>query len=469
MVLGLLLPWLCASIGPALAHTGGSGFMLLLPTGYYLAGGTLAVHVSFILVFLLPARPLERLAAARLDLGEIRLPSRTFCSALSFAFLLLLLLAGFFGSADPRLNPLPVFIWSLWWVGFTFVQALAGDLWHRLNPWIAPYRLIMRLLRRAEPSLRYPDWLGYWPALLGFGGFAWFELVDLAPDDPDRLAVAVLAYGAVPLSGMVLFGGDIWLARADPFSVFLRLVAHLSPLDPVMVDAARPDHRRFYLVPPGCRLFHLPPMPMSGTLFVLLTLSTVSFDGLSETFWWLGLGGINPLEFPGRSAVTGLNSIGLVGMWLALAAAYLLAVALGRLINPALPAGRAAGILVVSIVPISLAYQFSHYLTVLLVDVQYAILALSDPLGLGWNLLGSERTYVTTSFLNNYHSVVMIWNLQAGAVVAGHLVAVVVAHILSVRLGGAGWRAPLGQVPLAVLMVLYTLFGLWLLSAPVAG
>ena len=208
---------------------------------------------------------------------------------------------------------------------------------------------------------------------------------------------------------------------------------------------------------------------MSGTLFVLLTLSTVSFDGLSETFWWLGLGGINPLEFPGRSAVTGLNSIGLVGMWLALAAAYLLAVALGRLINPALPAGRAAGILVVSIVPISLAYQFSHYLTVLLVDVQYAILALSDPLGLGWNLLGSERTYVTTSFLNNYHSVVMIWNLQAGAVVAGHLVAVVVAHILSVRLGGAGWRAPLGQVPLAVLMVLYTLFGLWLLSAPVAG
>lgn len=461
--------WLCATISPAFAHTGGSGFVLLLPTGYYLAGGSLAVLVSFILVFLLSSDRLERLAAARLDLGEIRLPSRVICSAVSFALLLLLLLAGFLGSADPRLNPLPVFIWSLWWVGFTFVQAVAGDLWHRLNPWVAPYCLLMRLFRRAEPVLPYPGWLGYWPALFGFGGFAWFELVDLAPDDPVRLGIAVMAYAVLTLAGMVLFGGDVWLARADPFSLFLRLIAHLSPLDPVAVDDARPHHRRLYLVLPGSRLFNLPAMPLSGVLFVLLTLSAVSFDGLAKTFWWLDQGGINPLEFPGRSAVGTLNSLGLFGTWAVLAVAYLLVVALGRLINPALPAGRAAGILVVSIIPISLGYHFSHYLTVLLVDVQYAALALSDPLGRGWNLLGLERGYVTTSFLANYHSVVMIWNLQAGAVVAGHLVAVAVAHILCVRLGGAGWRAPLGQVPLAVLMVLYTLFGLWLLSAPVAS
>ena len=50
---------------------------------------------------------------------------------------------------------------------------------------------------------------------------------------------------------------------------------------------------------------------------VLLTLSAVSFDGLSKTFWWLGLGGINPLEFPGRTAVMGRNSLGLLLSWAA--------------------------------------------------------------------------------------------------------------------------------------------------------
>ena len=46
-------------------------------------------------------------------------------------------------------------------------------------------------------------------------------------------------------------------------------------------------------------------------LFVLLTLSSVSFDGLSRTFWWLALGGINPLEYPGRTAVVDRNTFGL--------------------------------------------------------------------------------------------------------------------------------------------------------------
>lgn len=465
--------WLLATVAPAAAHTGEGGFVLLLPTGYYLAGGSLAVLVSFVLVFLLSAQTLEGVVAARWRLGQIRLPPVPMTSGISFLILLSVLLAGFFGSRDPRANPLPITVWSLWWVGFTFLQAVCGDLWCRFNPWLAPYRVLLRLIGRQHAPMRYPGWLGYWPAILGFAGFSWFELVDPAPDDPSRLSLVILLYGAMTLAGMVLFGGDIWLDRADPFSVFLRLIAHLSPIRSESASRGGPDHRTLFLTLPGAKLFDLSRLPVSGMLFVLLTLSAVSFDGLSKTFWWLNLGGINPLEFPGRSAVIWLNTFGLFGLWLVLAAAYLLAIALGRWINPALPAGRAAGILVVSIIPISLAYHFAHYLTVPLVDLQYAVKAISDPFGLGWNLLGFGRYHVTTSFLTNYHSVVMIWNLQAGAIVLGHLLAVAVAHILSVRRGdgdwGDGWRAPFGQVPLAALMVLYTSFGLWLLSAPNAG
>ncbi|WP_374310953.1 hypothetical protein [Dongia sp.] len=466
----VLLTSLAVVISPALAfaHTGESGLVLLLPTDYYLLGGTLAVLASFCLIFLWPAARLERLCAASLPIGSLRVPSQTAISAIACLFLTALILSGLFGSRDPRSNPLPVTIWSVWWGSFVFVQAACGDLWYYLNPSIAPSRLVRSLLRRPAALLRYPGWLGHWPAILSFGFFSWLELVDLAPDDPTRLARFVLLYLGVTIAGMVLFGEDIWLARGDPFSFFLRLLAHLSPIDPRPMPAD-PARRRLFLVLPGSRLFHLPALTLSGTLFVLMTLSSVSFDGLSRTFRWLSLAGINPLEFPGRSAVLAFNTTGLFGVWLVVAAAYLGVIALGQLINPTWRLVRAAGLLVISIVPIALAYHFAHYLTILLMELQYVVQIYGDPLDRGWNPLGLQPNFVTASFLNDYHAVSIIWNLQAGAVVLGHLVAVAVAHVLNARLGGTGWRAVVAQVPLAILMVLYTLFGLWLLAAPNIG
>ena len=63
----------------------------------------------------------------------------------------------------------------------------------------------------------------------------------------------------------------------------------------------------------------------------------------------------------------------------------------------------------------------------------------------------------------------MIWKLQAAAVVAGHVLALAIAHIIAVERYGATRAAFLSQIPLAALMVAYTLFGLWLLAAPSAG
>jgi hypothetical protein len=117
-------------------------------------------------------------------------------------------------------------------------------------------------------------------------------------------------------------------------------------------------------------------------------------------------------------------------------------------------------------VPIALAYHFAHYLTVLMVDLQYAAKVASDPLGLGWDLFGSASLYVTTSFLTTYSSVVMIWNAQAGAIVIGHAIAVVLAQVMHAE---QARDRRLAHLPLAVLMVLYTLFGLWLMATPVAG
>jgi hypothetical protein len=460
-----------AAPGHAWAHSAERGIVLLLPTGHYIAGGTLAVAVSFLVLLFLPAATVRRIARWRLPLGRLPRLSRTTTSALAFLFLALLLVAGIVGSRDPLANPLPLTVWTLWWVGLTLAQALVGDVWSLLNPWIAPYRLLRRLDGRSAatdtPPIAYPAWLGYWPAVLGFLGFAWFELIDPAPEDPARLAVAVAVYSAVTLVGMLLFGERAWLGRAECFSVFLGFVARLAPL---RIDDDGAGDRRLCLRFPGAGLVDAAPLPPSGVLFVLLSLATVSFDGLDKTFWYLGHVGVNPLEFPGRTDLMAPNSAGLLAMWAALAAAYGLAIALGKRLAGSGPGlGDQLGVFVLAILPISIGYHFSHYLTVFLVNVQYAALSFADPFALGWDLWGGPHGHVTVSFLADFTAVWIIWKLQAAGVVAGHVLAVMLAHMIAVERLGGSRAAVLSQLPLAVLMVGYTLFGLWLLATPAAG
>ena len=455
---------------PALAHGSERGFVLLLPTGHYLFGGAAAVAATFLLLVFLPGGWVKRMAGARLRLGSVPPINPMPARLASFLLLLLLLAAGLYGSRDPLRNPLPLTVWTVWWVGFPLLHALFGNLWAYLNPWSGPYRLLDRVGagRLSRRRLRYPARLGYWPALVFFAGFAWLELVYPAPDDPERLAYAVGAYWAVAFDGMVMFGERESTVHAEPFSIFFRLIAGIAPLrsEP---DAA--GHHQISLAWPGAGLIAREPLPLSGALFLLLTLSSVSFDGLSKTFWWLGLGDINPLEFPGRSAVVGRNSAGLAVSFLALAGVTWAAVALGSrlLARPSRGTAPSLGALVLSLVPISLAFHVAHYLTALLVDGQYALLAAADPFGSGADLLGLGHIHVTTSFLNTYSGVRAIWNLQTAAIVLGHIVAILLAHAIALREVGDERHASLSQAPMAVLMVLYTLFGLWLLSTPVAG
>jgi len=465
----LLIAPLLALIGstlpatPAFAHATERAFVLLLPTEYYMAGGTLAVAASFGVLLIWPRAIGPRLAHARLNLGALPAVPKAATSAATFLLLLLLVYAGFVGSRDPLANPLPLTVWTLWWVGLTIVQALVGNLWALLNPWIAPHRLL-GLLTGRRPLLSYPDWLGYWPAVLGFFAFAWFELVDPAPDDAARLATAVILYTAVTLLGMRLFGEQAWLAKAECFSVFFAFVAQIAPL------RVENGGRRLRLAYPGASFVAREPLPLSGVAFVLLTLAAVSFDGLSRTFWWLDLGGINPLEFPGRTAVMTRNSLGLAALWAALAVAYGAAVALGaRLAGAQGSVDRLLGAFVLSILPISIGYHFAHYLTAFMVNGQYAAAALSDPFARGWDLLGLADRHVTTSFLSNYDAVSIIWKLQAAGIVLGHIVAVSLAHVIALAMLGSVRAALTSQLPLAVLMIGYTLFGLWLLAAPTAG
>ena len=89
-----------------------------------------------------------------------------------------------------------------------------------------------------RPPLRYPGWLGCWPAVGWFLGFVWFELIFTVPQNPEILANVVAAYFLLTLAGMLLFGEAVWLRHAEAFSVFFRVVSWLSPFN------GRPDKAR---------------------------------------------------------------------------------------------------------------------------------------------------------------------------------------------------------------------------------
>lgn len=457
-----ILASLCmGGASPAAAHASERGLIMLLPTEYYLIGGTLAVAASFLLLAAAPGRALRGLFREARILS-VPLPRiETVTSLLSLAVLAALIGIGFTGTRDPLANPLPLTVWTVMWVGFTLLTAVVGNLWSAFNPWSG----LVRLVGAESGILRLPAAVGYAPAIAGLIAFGWFELVSLAPEDPAGLATAVAAYWLVTFAAMILFGERDWLERGEFLSVFYRFISRFAPVQ-VWRDGPR---AALSLAVPGTRLISGTAPTLSGTVFILCALAIVSFDGLMRTFWWLGTIDVNPLEFPGRSAVVAENTAGLIAACGLLTAAFFASVLLGdRMAAGTAPRIRAPQIarLALSIVPISLAYHFSHYLTVFLVNGQYALAAATDPLGTGADLLGLGDYRVTTSFLNTAESVETIWQVQSGAIVLGHIVAICVAHRMALDIWETPRKAAIGQIPLAVLMVFYTLFGLWLLASP---
>lgn len=453
----------------AVAHTADRGFVMLLPTGYYLFGGAAAVALSFAVLVVMPARGVASLFSARLRLIGRPFDGRLVTSTASFLIVACLWYAGLFGSRDPLSNPLPLAFWTVFWVGFTLLVGLRGNLWRWLEPWYGPSRLIVRAMGRtdASPPLKLPERLGHAGALVLLFGFGWFELVYPSPDDPALLAKVLIAYWLFNLAGILAFGHSAWTARVELFSVLYSMIGRLAPFQRETDDDRR---QALFLRFPGGALEKAPPLPRGATLFLLLALATVSFDGLMRTFFWLGLIGVNPLEFPGRSAVVLANTAGLAGLFAALSALFFLAVWLGkRIARSDASLTESCGSLVWSILPIALAYHFSHYLGVLVINGQYALAAISDPLSNGWNIFGTAGFHVAAAATAGYDAAWVIWNLQSAAIIGGHLVAVVLAHALALRLHGEARQATTSQIPLAILMVGYTVFGLWLLSSPTGG
>jgi len=442
--------------GAALAHASEQGFVMLLPTGIYTGAGVGVVLATILLMAFLPARGMRRVFAT-MPIGSWSLRRvRDVTSTLSFLCLALLIWAGLSGPGDPLSNPLTLTIWTMFWIGLLSVQAVVGNVWSFIGPFVGPYRAL--LMMGFRPLLRLPVWLGYWPGLVVFFGFAYLLLADPAPADPRRLARFVGAYWLATMACLVIFGPR-WLRRGEAFGMVFTLYGKCAILGR--------SAGRLCLGLPGWQIARMRALPIGLACFCVILLGTGSFDGLNETFWWLGQLGINPLEFPGRSAVVWQSVAGVFAANVLLLGIVTLTLALGmRLARTAMPLATAFGLFAPTLLPIAVAYHMAHYLPSFLVDGQYALVALSDPFMTGADLLGLGEFYVSTSFFNAQASVRVIYLTQAGLIVAGHVLAVVLAHAIAVKHLETARQAMISQLPLAGFMIAYTFFGLWLLSSP---
>jgi hypothetical protein len=384
------------------------------------------------------------------------------CGAIGVALFAVVVYAGLAGVQSGPANLAPTFVYVVFWVGLAFASLLLGNVFGAFNPWRALARGVAWVARAVrgeagpEPLL-YPRRLGRWPAAIGILAFAWLELVYSNRDDPSTLAVLALAYAAVQLVGMSLYGIDTWSDRGDAFGVYFGLFGRIAPLE------RRGD--ALYVRAPLSALFKLDPLPGTVALLCVMIGST-SFDGASNGTLWNDIAPHLQSWFVdlGASLNTGLElafTVGLLFMVLLVAGVYRLGVAGMRLVDRKRTPLELARRFAVSLVPIALAYVIAHYFSLLAYQGQAVAALASDPLGDGANLFGTSGVQINYGVV----SASGIWYVQVGALVVGHIAGLIVAHDRAVADYPDARVATRSQLWMLGVMVCFTSLGLWILSA----
>jgi hypothetical protein len=387
--------------------------------------------------------------------------------------LLLTIAAGFIGTKDPMVNINMTLFWVVFLLGFAYLTAIIGDVFAIISPWEAMLDVGQTCgLDFSKARVIYPRALGYLPALCCYVALIWIEL--FTEQSPFVLSVALVAYSVIVFVGAWLFGRQTWLRYGEFFGVFFRLIGAMAPVAYIRTPGSSEWHWRSRL--PFSGIIDDPKEHFSLVLFVLFMLSSTIYDGLHDTQVWLDIywkhllqliepmwGSVGLKE---RSTLiifwhTIYQRSGLILLLALYVGVYLSVIAIAKWIakidaSVASLAQRFA----FSLIPIAFVYNITHYITFLVTQIRVLPWLISDPFGKGWNLLNISRLPDQFGLLD----MAFVWHMQVGLILIGHLVSVCVAHMISLRICHTRRQALLTQVPMLVLMMVYTSVGLWILS-----
>ena len=340
------------------------------------------------------------------------------------------------------------------------LSVLFGNVWRALSPWraIADAGVWVweRSGRQARPLADYPERLGRWPGAAALLAFTALELAYADPASPRALAFAIAIYTYVTLFGMIAFGRDLWSERGEGFAILFAYFARLAPVarrrgpGPVALAVHRSRRRgaraRVARLHRGdARLGRLRRVQPHGDLAGPDRTRGGAVRGRQPAAWRSSSGRVSPCGDSSRAIVL-----------VALAYGATCAVA-GWLVNAPRPLQPE---FLLSLVPIAFVYELAHYFSLFLTQGQFAVPLLSDPFGRGWDILGTADVVPDLTVVSPN----TVWYVQAGSLVAGHVVALAVAHDRAVDVFADRRDALRSQYAMLALMVLYTVGGLWILS-----
>ena len=441
----------------AYAHGFGSKIDLPIPGYLYWFGGGAAVIASFAIISLFVRSKAHDDSYRTYNLRNVGIVDALYRNksllnvfkVISVSLLILTILTGVLGSQFPVKNFAPTFVWVVWWGGFIWLHILFGDSWNFVNPW----KNIFELIKFDEkPMRKYPDKLKSWPAFGFFLIFAWIELVYPTPAHPQFLGNIIFVYSIIVLAGMRIFGKDKWLDNCEPFTVFFNFVSSFS--------ATRVTSDGKILLRPIASGLLDARYRFDQLCFLILILSVVSFDGLISTLFWYDVIGIDAFGGSGRYDVIYVNTVGIIVSFLGFFSIFYSFVAISRAITKTdITTLDLAQKFVPALLPISIVYHLAHYSAYFFLNGQLIIKLISDPFGFGWDIFGTSSYEIVRTI-----DFIFLWNYQVAVIVIGHILSVYIAHRISLRVFKDSKKSIMSQAPILLLMVGYTILGLWLLS-----
>lgn len=458
-----------ALVGPDLAmgHGGTVGRQdLPLPQWLFGWGAAAVLILSFVgLAVLWPTPQLEKAGELALDDAGLRTPLRildALCGLVGAGLFALVIYAGSAGSQEAANNFANPFVYFVFWVGLVPLSVLFGDVYRAFSPFRAIGRAAAWAGGRLAPGglpdpLAYPERLGHWPAAAGLLAFGWLELVSADRDDPSAVATLALVYGAVQLVGMSLYGVEAWTRNGDGFGVYYGALARLSPV--------RWSRDAVFLRRPLAGLTKLDPLPGTVAVFVVL-IGVTSFDGFTAgstwndhlgptlTDFWRDAMGMNPAD-----ALQAARTVGLLAGPLLILGLYRLGATGVRWATEQRDARAYMRAFAHSLVPIAMAYAFAHYFSALSYSVQQMIYLASDPLGDGSDIFGTASHTVDYGWISSNG----VSYVQFASLLVGHVAGLVLAHERALVLFKDDRFAMRSQYWMLFIMLVLTLFGLWLL------
>ena len=415
-----------------------------MPVWLYGVGAALTVLLSFVLRAVVRTDPKQRQPrvlwgprGAGIAIAILRFAG--------LAGLFLALLAGIL-VRDRGLSLAPLLFWVAGIVCVTVLNAVVSGAWAAVNPWAT----IERFYRLDDPTpTGTPPW---WVGPIALYALFWFELVSGSGFEAMAVVLVLVLYSLFVFSFRARWG-TAW-HESDPLSILFGFAGRCAPLE---LDEHGLRFRGWVN-----RLDRDQVMSKAAFASVFVLLGATTLDNVRETTNWHSFLASARVDDVSPYIV---DSTALAAFALLFLLPYAFAMWVAAASIPALSSVRAAmRRFAWSLIPIGIAYLIAHNAPLLMTGTPRLLEYLSDPFDKGWNLFGTA-----SAFHGYLPSPQLVWFIEIALIIGGHVLAVLAAHRIAIRIAGSHGGAVKSQIALTVLMCLFTVTTLVLLGQPLVA